>query len=87
MKGQYPGKNGRGNTSITIIKAFAINTGADGYRAVKEWLAAVPDGKLPASQPEDGRIRRRSILCYNFFSSVLFYFILFSYVLYFNIMY
>ena len=36
------------------LKQVARNAGANSYTARKEWLATIPDGKLPTNQKTEG---------------------------------
>jgi len=49
FEGEISGQKGRRKTSTTIFKQVARNTGA-GLQQWKEWLAIIPDGKLPINQ-------------------------------------
>jgi hypothetical protein len=43
-----------GRPRLQYLKQVARNTGADSQTAMKEWLATIPDGKLPTNQKIKG---------------------------------
>ena len=43
-----------GRHRLQYLKQVTRNTGADSYTAIKEWLATIPDGKLPTNQKIEG---------------------------------
>ena len=47
-------ENGRGKSWTATVTASSRNTAADSLERLKEWLAAVADGKLPTSRKTDG---------------------------------
>jgi hypothetical protein len=53
-EGAIFGKRAVGKPRLQYLKQVARNTGADSFTAVKKWLAAIPDGKLPTNQKIEG---------------------------------
>jgi len=39
---------------LQYLQQVTRNTGADSYTAMEEWLATIPDGKLPTNQKTEG---------------------------------
>ena len=55
LEGAISGKKAMGRPRLRYIKQVARNTAADSYiQQWKEWLATVPDGKLPTNQKTGG---------------------------------
>jgi hypothetical protein len=48
------GKRAVGRPRLHYLKQVARNTAVDSYTAMKEWLATIPDGKLPTNQEIEG---------------------------------
>jgi hypothetical protein len=43
-----------GRPRLHYLKQVARKTGADSYTAMKNWLATIPDGKLPTNRKMEG---------------------------------
>jgi hypothetical protein len=55
LKAHYPEKKAMGRPPLQYLKQVARNTAADRYISNgKEWLASIPDGKLPTNQKIEG---------------------------------